>query len=152
MKKLILLLSFIATSAIAQTDFWQQTNGPIGGSVLALAINANGDVFAGTAGGGVFRSTDNGNNWSQINTGLTGTVVQALTINASGNIFAGTEVGVFRSTDNGDTWTQINTGLTATRVFALAINSSGDIFAGTVDIGICYAKIDTLFRSTHLRL
>lgn len=70
MKKLILLLSCIATSAFAQTNFWEQTNGPFGGTIGSLAINANGDAFAG-AFGGVFRSTDNGDSWQQINNGLT---------------------------------------------------------------------------------
>ncbi len=70
MKKLILLLSCIATSASAQTNFWEQTNGPFGGTIGSLAINANGDAFAG-AFGGVFRSTDNGDSWQQINNGLT---------------------------------------------------------------------------------
>ncbi len=95
---LTLLLSFPATSLIAQTDFWEQTNGPFGGTVSSLAINSNGDIFAGTPFGGVFRSSDNGDNWTQINTGLTHTDVNALAINSNGEIFAGTQLGgVFRS-------------------------------------------------------
>ena len=85
---LTLLLSFPATSLIAQTDFWQQTNGPSGATVNSLDINSNGDIFAGTDGGGVFRSRDNGATWSQINTGLTNTDVRALAINSSGDILA----------------------------------------------------------------
>ncbi len=38
--------------------------------VYSLAINSNGDIFAGTD-DGIFRSTDNGDNWVQINQGLT---------------------------------------------------------------------------------
>ncbi len=103
---LMLLLSFPATPLIAQTDFWQQTNGPLGGSVNSFTINSNADIFAGT-GGGVFRSTDNGDNWSAINTGLTNTRVLALAMNSNGDIFAGTRGGgVFRSSDNGDNWRQ----------------------------------------------
>jgi lipid-binding SYLF domain-containing protein len=126
-------------AAQAKSDFWQQTNGPYGGEIHSLAINSSGDVFAGTFGGGVFRSTDNGNSW--INTYFTNQTV-VLVINSSGDIFAGTfGSGVFRSTDNGDTWSVINNGLTNTSVRALAINnSSGAIFAGTT--------FDGLFRST----
>jgi len=40
-------------------NFWTQTNGPQGGDGIALARNSIGDVFLGTQGGGVFRSTDN---------------------------------------------------------------------------------------------
>jgi len=53
---LTLLFFFPATSLMAQTDFWQQTNGPFGGAVKSLAINSSSDIFAGTSGGGVFRS------------------------------------------------------------------------------------------------
>ena len=91
---------------------WQQTNGPSGERVVSLAINSSGQIFAGTFGGGVFRSTNNGANWSQINTGLTTAYVNALAINSSVFIFAGAGGGVFRSTDNGANWSQINTGLT----------------------------------------
>ena len=53
---LTLLLFFPATQVIAQTNFWEQTKGPFGGTVNSLALNSNGDIFVGTAGGGVFRS------------------------------------------------------------------------------------------------
>ena len=134
-----LLAVFFMSSPGYSQNFWQQTNGPFGGGVQVLASNSSGDIFAGTRIGGVFRSTDNGDTWSPINTGLTATFVSALAINSSGDIFAGTfggESGVFRSTDNGDTWRQINTGLTNINVVALAINSSGDIFAGTFGGGV----------------
>ncbi|MGH7452726.1 MAG: T9SS type A sorting domain-containing protein, partial [bacterium] len=47
---------------------------------------------------GVFRSTDNGEHWTPINTGLTYAYVIALAINSKGYLFAGTDGGgVFRS-------------------------------------------------------
>ena len=118
--------------AVAQ-NFWQQTNGPYGGTIQALAVNpATQDIFAGTNGGGVFRSTNNGDSWMAVNTGLTNTFVFALAINASGHLFAGTSAGgVFRSTNNGDSWMAVNTGLTSTNIRALTINASGHIFVGT---------------------
>src|SRR5207249_2650015 len=75
-------------------------------------INSSGDIFAGTPGGGVYRSTDDGDNWTLVDNGLTNTWVTALAINSSGDIFAATlGGGAFRSTDNGDSWTQLNTGV-----------------------------------------
>jgi len=133
-----LIFLFINSQAIAQ-DFWERTNGPFGGDIFSLTINTNGDIFAGTLGGGVFRSTDNGN-WTEINSGLTNLSVFAFAINTNGDIFAGTlGGGVFRSTDNGNNWTEINSGLTNIFVRSLAINTSGDVFAGS-DGGV--------FRST----
>jgi len=104
--------------------------------VRALAIAPNGHVFAGTyQNGGVFRSNDDGDSWTPVNTGLTCGNVVALAVNASGDLFAGTTgcgAGVFRSTDDGDHWELVNAGLTSTDVTALAVASNGHLFAGTV--------------------
>ncbi|MHB9011445.1 MAG: hypothetical protein ACYC49_04380 [Ignavibacteriaceae bacterium] len=121
---------------------WVQTKGPLGGGAFSLAINSKGYIFAGTVGNGVSRSTDNGDNWQQINTGLvTSGYVSSLAINISGHIFAGISGGVggiFYSTDNGNNWFQ--TGFANNiEVRSLAINTNGYIFAGT---------FSGLFRST----
>jgi photosystem II stability/assembly factor-like uncharacterized protein len=90
--------------------------------VISLAINSNGDVFAGTfEGGGVYRSTDDGDNWSLVDNGLTNTYVTALAINNAGHIFAATfGGGAFRSTDNGNGWTFLNTGVPNATFLSLA--------------------------------
>lgn len=66
---------------------------------MALAINSNDHVFAGTF-FGAYRSTDNGDTWTSINTGLTSFYVYSLLVNSEGYAFAGTRSpgGVFRST------------------------------------------------------
>ena len=103
--------------------------------VRGFGINSNGDIFVGTS-GGVFRSTDNGDNWNQINNGLPSTTVVAFGISDSDDIFAGTFGGVFSSTDNGDNWSETNTGLTDPNVTAFVIQSNGDIFAATQGGGV----------------
>jgi ligand-binding sensor domain-containing protein len=140
-----LALSCGSRLAFAQTDFWQQTNGPFGGDVRALAVNANGDVFAGTYGSGIFRSTDNGENWIPSNAGLTIPTVLSLAVNKStGDLFAGTGFlffnawsngAIFHSTDNGTSWTKVIE-LNDTAVSSLAIDSQGNIFAGTNGKGV----------------
>src|SRR5438105_14095406 len=113
-------------------NFWVQTNGPQGGDGIALATNPSRHVFVGTQGGGIFRSSDNGETWTGVNNGLTDTNVRALAINNAGHIFGGTwSGGVFRSTDNGENWVAVNNGLEFLGIISLAINSNGDIFAGT---------------------
>jgi ligand-binding sensor domain-containing protein len=142
---LAFLIAFFTGSANAQTNFWEPTKGPYGGIIQSFAINSNGDIFAGTSGGGVYRSIDNGDSWTIANSGLASFSVQALVINAlainsNRDIFAGTRGdGVFRSTDNGDSWTA--TDLMNSDVRSLAVNLSGDIFAGTGGDGV--------FRSTN---
>jgi photosystem II stability/assembly factor-like uncharacterized protein len=118
--------------------------------VRALAINPSGHIFAGTySGGGVFRSTDNGDSWTPVNNGLDCGSIWSLAINPVGTIFAGTAgcgTGVYRSTDNGDSWTLANIGLTSTDVAALAVNGSNyHIFAGTHSI---MGEGGGMFRST----
>lgn len=75
---------------------WEQPNGSPGAWVTDIAINSSGDIFAGTA-GVVLRSTDNGDNWTDVSTGLTTAGVTSFAFNPSGQIFAGTINGVFRS-------------------------------------------------------
>jgi len=88
------------------------------------------NLFAGTWGGGVFLSTNNGTSWTAVNTGLTDRDVFALAVSGS-NLFAGTwGDGVFLSTHNGTSWTAVNTGLTNRDVSALAVSGS-NLFAGT---------------------
>ncbi len=94
------------------------------------------EVFAGTNGGGIFYSSDNGNNWNQINNGLTMLYVYAL-IEHDSYIFAGTYhegtlngSGVFRSDDNGQNWISVNNGLSNLSVMSFAANSDY-VFVGT---------------------
>ena len=130
MKCLLILFMIISTGTLRAQVSWEQTNGPFGGDVRSLTINIGGDIFAGISSGGVFRSIDNGDNWTEINTDLMNTFVFSLAINAGGDIFAGTSGGVFRPIDNGDNWTKINTSLMNADVFFLVINVGGDIFSG----------------------
>jgi photosystem II stability/assembly factor-like uncharacterized protein len=63
-------------------------------------------LYAGTYGGGVFKSTDGGANWSLANSGLTNFYVNALAIdpNTPTTLYAGTNGGVFKSADGGANW------------------------------------------------
>jgi photosystem II stability/assembly factor-like uncharacterized protein len=84
---------------------------------VAVSPNGAGHIFAATFGGRAFRSTDNGDSWAQLNTGVPNATFLFLAINAGGYIFAGGDscgpVGVLRSTDNGGTWQPVNNGLAA---------------------------------------
>jgi len=113
------------------------TNGmTYGFRCAALGVN-KGYIFAGTFGGGIYRSSDNGNHWTAINTGLSniGYLVTSFAF-IDTNIFAGEYYGggVFVSSDNGDDWIPMDQGLTHDTVNALAVNGT-NIFAGT-DSGV----------------
>ena len=128
---LFLFLSLIWCHPQLQAqEFWQKLPGPIGGTVQSSVINANGDIFLGTF-GGVYRSIDNGNNWSEINNGLPYVFIVTMEISQNGHIYAGTwGEGVFRSTDNGDSWIQgTNSGLNDLKIGKFGINADGVLFA-----------------------
>ncbi len=98
-------------------------------------IKSNGSIFSGIYGKGVFRSNDNGDNWIQVNNGLTSNHILALAAGPTGTIYAGigeVDAEIFQSTDNGETW--LNMGHYFSHVrwsMNIAVNSFGHIFVGT---------------------
>ena len=60
----------------------------------------------------MFRSTDNGDSWLSVNSGLPSGTIWALGTNQSGYVFAAMAVSdyLYRSTDNGFQWASINAG------------------------------------------
>jgi photosystem II stability/assembly factor-like uncharacterized protein len=112
----------------------------VNASANAVAVNP-GDpsiVFAGTEGRGIYRTTNSGDTWIMVNSGLTDLNVQALAIDpqSTQTIYAATRGGgVYRSTDNGANWAQNNGGLNSLDVRALAIDpgTPGVILAGAQD-------------------
>jgi len=117
----------------ADTGTWTPT-GVTGQYVCCLVIDplAPAVLYAGSDGGGVFRSTDRGSHWTAANTGLIAVNtphgnyhVCSLAIDplTPTTLYAGTEDrGVFRSTDRGSHWTAANTGLAREWICALAID------------------------------
>ena len=103
----------------------------------AMAVSTN-TIFVGTGGfgatdpsaeKGVFRTADNGANWSAANTVLTNKNIYAFAVNGI-NLYAGTAGGVFLSTNGGTSWTALNSGLSATTVYSLMM-SGANLIAGT---------------------
>lgn len=120
-------------------DFWQQTNGPKGGIIWKINVNKQGDIFVGTDGCGIHRSTNEGESWVEVNSGVTDLYIMSIAFNSAGHIYIGSNQGnIFKSIDNGASWTHIKGELNS--VYSLAINDSDDIFASSWGGGV--------FRST----
>lgn len=98
---------------------WVQSNGPWGGSVTSLVLNA-GTMFAGTENGGVYRRKIDRPSWELTSNGLPlgGRITSLLA--TEGVLFAGTSHGVFRSGNGGDLWTEASSGLNGAFIHSLA--------------------------------
>ncbi len=83
--------------------------GPDGGVIVALAVDPlnSMNVYAGSWGGGVYKSTDGGNYWFRSSDGLGSLVVNALGIDPQNPdvVYAGTYKGkMYKSVDGGKNW------------------------------------------------
>jgi photosystem II stability/assembly factor-like uncharacterized protein len=106
---------------------WEAANtGLPSAYVQTLAVSGT-NLFAGVYAGGVYRSTDNGDNW--VSAGLPLADVQALAMNET-FLFASTFAGVFRSSDNGASWQSASTGMANLEVTDLAVSGT-NVFAGS---------------------
>jgi len=124
---------------VSAQNTWESI-GPHGGYIRCMTKDNQGRIISGNAYGGIFRTSDVGQNWEQIFTGYRNEDVRSLAVNSSNHIFAGTDGhGLYRSTDDGATWQRLNNLIYTSTVIAILITSSGDIFAGT---------FNGLFRST----
>src|SRR6267143_4694893 len=107
---------------------------PISPHVYDFLVSGT-NLFAACPGdGGVSLSTDNGDSWAVMNSGLFSTEVYSLA-GIDTDLFAATMGGgVFRSTDNGANWTPANPGLGSLSVWVIRAQG-GNLFAGTYGNG-----------------
>jgi hypothetical protein len=113
-------------NSVGNIDEWSGC-GPWSVNIVALAIDplTPSTLYAGTNDAGVFKSTDAGGNWTDMNNGLGSLHVSTLAVDplAPSTLYAGTsDAGVFKSTDAGMSWTDINNGLGSSHVSTLAID------------------------------
>ncbi|MEI6090895.1 MAG: YCF48-related protein [bacterium] len=118
-------------------DTWKETEYMWNKSVNALAFSGN-RLYAGTE-GGIFLTTDDGENWSYKKTWLAAQKIQCLTVNGT-DLFAGSsDGGLILSTDNGDTWREINNGLSTKSITSIVVKGNY-VFAATLGDGVYLSK------------
>jgi len=118
---------------------WDSVNNGMPPLIWIDAIARKGDTtFAGDRSCmGVFRTTNYGQSWTAVNTGLTidAEYVNSLTLKDN-YLFAGTGDGVFITTNNGNNWVAKNNGLPSYHIVrTIAINNKF-IFAGLDSFGV----------------
>ncbi|MDP4236970.1 MAG: T9SS type A sorting domain-containing protein [Bacteroidota bacterium] len=129
-----LLVSF-ATTSFSQ---WVQTSGP-GAQVYSIASLGN-NVFAGTQ-GGVFITSDAGNNWRRISNDF-GSSVNCLW-SSSTTLFAGTEYsGIFTSSDTGLHWISETNGVSPHAEITCIAGNDQRTYAGAFDTGGIFVSMN----------
>ena len=99
--------------------------------------------------GGIWFTSDNGTNWTDISIPSISAAVSSIIISGT-NLFAGTRGGgVFVSTDSGNNWFPINTGLTNLKVPALFISGS-NLLAGTNASGVWSHPLSEMLSKSTL--
>ncbi|MDZ7624553.1 MAG: T9SS type A sorting domain-containing protein [Ignavibacteriaceae bacterium] len=99
-------------------DIWTTTTESVG-RVYGMVVNpvTPSTMYAFGLDQGVYKTTNSGGNWTQMNSGLTNIQVQAMGIcnNSPSVLYAGTAPGandgVYKSTDGGGSWTRIVNGI-----------------------------------------
>ncbi|MEM0998081.1 MAG: T9SS type A sorting domain-containing protein [Bacteroidota bacterium] len=97
----LMIVAFTFGQISAQLNIFWEEAGPnnMGNHTRAMLVDGNGDVWAGSVGGGLWKSTNQGFTWSQV-TGLDGTLAVS-SIAASGNrIYVGTGEKLYFEPDN----------------------------------------------------
>jgi len=142
----------------------------IGGRVLCVEVDPNNsnNVWAGSASGGIWKSTNGGTNWTSVSTNLPVLGVSSIIVNPSNSniIYAGTGevyrvdtsnigfsvwktrgtygIGIIKSIDGGATWTQVMTKISS-QLFGIQMLKFDPTNSNTI-----YAcATDGLYRSTN---
>ena len=122
---------------------WVQTNGPYGGDILALYAAPKGVLFVGTEGGGIFRSTDRGDTWTAVNTGLPFEPGESFTgatafAQKADTLYVGTRDALYASTDGGNRWHHVWRFQKHESISDIVV--IGDrIYVGTLNRGVWYS-------------
>lgn len=135
-------------------NFWRSSNGPFGGSVSAIAMNNAGDLFVGTAAGGVFRSQDNGDSWQNMDLDLVDPI-SFIDFDAASNIYVSgrfrlNQPRFIKSANNGQSWEDIEIDfLSGIHAFAISsggyivVGSGGNDLARSKDNGVTWEQLST---------
>lgn len=130
MKKLFFSLAVLFILILSFSNFSYQTAGPgvwtttltgtgaIWQRCIAIAPSNPQIMYAGSNTSGIWKSTNGGLNWVQMNSGITSLTLQAVEVSPSdpnfvycGNGLGGATSGIYVTTNGGANWTFRNTGI-----------------------------------------
>lgn len=135
-------------SSVLGNTWTSIVNGLTNLRVLCLMVDQT-TVYAGTNGGGVFRTTDSGATWTAANNGLTHPNVNWLTTDDT-YLYAGTAGGrIFVFDDHGASWMEFNSGLTNRYIYEILVEA-GTIYIGTGRAGVWKRSVSEIAATPEI--
>ncbi len=130
-----LQIVFIIAPLYKVTSQWNISADLNGGSINAITADDN-LIYAGTSTQGIFRSDNQGSNWTRINSGLGNSLlIQTMSLEGD-HVYAGTSSGgFFYSVNNGNDWIQSNQGISQQNIRAI-ITDADTVYAGCYFAGV----------------
>jgi|GEM_PF-6247718 len=114
---------------------WVKKTVPNNPVLKCIYILSNGNMLAGTNSSTIAKSSNAGDDWSIVTSGLSSvTDINAITQANNDNIFIGTEKGIYKISDNGQSWVSVDNNVGEVHCFTKSSNGLV-IMAGT-DKGI----------------
>ena len=93
--------------------------------VLTFTRLPSGTILAGTTSSGIYRSTDGGQNWTQVNSGITSAIWIRSFVGSGPNVLVAAFNGIYESTNDGQSWTRTSNGLGTGSVFPVGLAGDG---------------------------
>ncbi len=158
MKTIVLLISITFSFSFSYSQpHWTLTNGPESGDILYVRADSN-IYFSAAWGGGIFRSLDNGNTWTNINLGINHQFVTDLNVD-KGRIYVALQFGpLYVSNDSGNTWTPLGLGSSYTIVNSISADDSVIVLSTNLDsvrlssnYGATWKRINYQFDNDSLK-
>lgn len=123
-------------------DFWGKVDADLKNNtnVNTLAVDSLGIIYAGTNNGYIYKSTNNGVNWTEVYQAQN-TAIYRIVVSPKNVVYAATYgKGVLRSKDAGATWEEVNDGLFNPYATALVALPTREFFVSTWGNGVFFGK------------
>lgn len=134
-RKIIFTLAFMILVLISKAEAqWKEINNGLSGTEVTAIFKYNNTLFAGTN-NGLYKSQDDGNNWSKINSKIPSGKITSITNLNNKLILSVYDKGIYISSDMGNTWIEKNDSLKNKSILEVT-TAKGNIYAASEGSGL----------------